>query len=85
MVAAGPLKDEPFPKGFRLQPSNRLRRAQDRVTKINFHLSVNGEVKVKKLETSFQSRRLLELGRQTRNENPGYPYEAHRRKSILQE
>ncbi len=30
-VAAGIPKDKPFPKGFRLQPSNRLRQAQARV------------------------------------------------------
>ena len=34
-VAAGIPKDKPFPKGFRLTPSNRLRKAQDRVAKIH--------------------------------------------------
>ncbi len=34
-VAAGIPKDKPFPRGFRLTPSNRLRRAQDRVAKIH--------------------------------------------------
>ena len=34
-VAAGIPKDKPFPKGFRLQPSNRLRKAQARVAKIH--------------------------------------------------
>ena len=34
-VAAGIAKDKPFPKGFRLNPSHRLRRAQDRVAKIH--------------------------------------------------
>ncbi len=34
-VAAGIPKDKPFPKGFRLQPSNRLRHAQARVAKIH--------------------------------------------------
>ncbi|ENO74328.1 transposase, partial [Thauera sp. 27] len=34
-VAAGIPKGKPFPKGFRLQPSNRLRKAQARVAKIH--------------------------------------------------
>ena len=34
-VAAGIAKGKPFPKGFRLQPSNRLRKAQARVAKIH--------------------------------------------------
>jgi putative transposase len=34
-VAAGIPKGKPFPKGFRLQPSNRLRKAQARVARIH--------------------------------------------------
>ena len=34
-VAAGIPKDKPFPKGFRLQASNRLRKVQARVAKIH--------------------------------------------------
>ena len=34
-VAAGIPKDKPFPKGFRITPSNRLRQAQARVAKIH--------------------------------------------------
>ena len=34
-IAAGIPKDKPFPKGFRLQPSNRLRKANARVAKIH--------------------------------------------------
>lgn len=34
-VAAGIPKGKPFPKGFRLQPTNRLRKAQARVAKIH--------------------------------------------------
>lgn len=34
-VAAGIAKDQPFPKGFKLNPSNRLKKAQARVAKIH--------------------------------------------------
>ena len=54
-VAAGIPKDKPFPKGFRLQPSNRLRKAQARVAKIHCKIARQREDFLHKLSTEIAS------------------------------
>ena len=52
-VTAGIPKDKPFPKGFRLQPSNRLRKAQARVAKIHCKIARQREDFLHKLSTEI--------------------------------
>ena len=54
-VAAGLPKNKPFPKGFRLLPSNRLRRAQDRVAKIHGKIARQRADFLHKLSTEIAS------------------------------
>ena len=55
-VAAGIPKDKPFPKGFRQQPSTRLRRAQDRVAKIHGKIARQRADFLHKLSTELADR-----------------------------
>ena len=54
-VAAGLPKNKPVPKGFRLLPSNRLRRAQDRVAKIHGKIARQRADFLHKLSTEIAS------------------------------
>jgi putative transposase len=52
-VAAGIPKDQPFPKGFRLNPSNRLKKAQARVANIHQKISRQRSDFLHKLSTEI--------------------------------